>query len=101
MSKKTHISTDENSTYLTELVIEKLNQHGLDIKQLVRLVRSLVPSAEPERFYTMQETLEILKMSRSTLNNIRKNGDIHYREYKGRIWFSKSDIEEFQLKIRK
>ncbi len=101
MDNKTNIVTDHHSTYLTELVIDKLNKQELEIIRLRELVSSLVPSEEPERFYTVEETTEILKMSRKSLYLARIKGDIHYRKYNDSVWFSKSDIEEFQLKIKK
>lgn len=101
MNNKNNIQTDKHSSNLVEVVLEKVNAQGLDIKQLYELMRMLIPSQEPERFYTIDETSKILKMSISNLYKARKRGDIHWREYDGKIWFSKFDIEEFQLKCRR
>ena len=101
MQKRIYIETDEQTSYLAETLLAKMNVHELDIKQLVELVRMLNPSQVPEQFYSIEETSKILKMPVRTLYNARLNGDIHWREYKGNIWFSKRDIEEFQLKCRR
>jgi hypothetical protein len=99
--KKNDIRTNENSSYLIELVLDRMNHLELILDQLQEMVRVLSPAEEPEKFYTIEETAKILNMSVSTLYKARTNGDIHWREYKGKIWFSKFDIEEFQLKCRR
>ena len=101
MAKRVYIETDKQTSYLAETLLAKMNVHELDIKQLVELVRMLNPSQVPEQFYSIEETSKILKMPVRTLYNARLNGDIHWREYKGNVWFSKQDIEEFQLKCRR
>ena len=101
MAKRVYIETDKQTSYLAETLLAKMNVHELDIKQLVELLRMLNPSQVPEQFYSIEETSKILKMPVRTLYNARLNGDIHWREYKGNIWFSKKDIEEFQLRCRK
>jgi len=99
--KKNDIRTNENSSYLIEFVLDRMNHLELILDQLQEMVRVLSPAEEPEKFYTIEETAKILNMSVSTLYKARTNGDIHWREYKGKIWFSKFDIEEFQLKCRR
>jgi len=101
LQKRVYIETDKQTSYLAEVLLAKMNDQGLDIKQLRELVRMLIPSQEPERFYSINETAKILNMSVKTLYNARMEGDIHWREYKGNVWFSKQDIEEFQLKCRR
>ena len=101
MPKRVYIETDKQTSYLADVLLAKMNDQGLDLKQLLELVRMLTPSQEPEQFYSIEETSKILKMPVRTLYNARINGDIHWREYKGNVWFSKQDIEEFQLKCRK
>ena len=101
MAKRVYIETDKQTSYLAETLLAKMNVHELDIKQLVELVRMLNPSQVPEQFYSIEETSKILKMPVRTLYNARLNGDIHWREYKGNVWFSKQDIEEFQIKCRR
>ena len=101
MAKRVYIETDEQTSYLVETLLAKMNEQEQNIKLLQKLVRMLTPSQEPEQFYSIEETSKILKMPVRTLYNARKNGDIHWREYKGNVWFSKQDIEEFQLKCRR
>lgn len=101
MQKRYYIETDKQTSYLVETLLAKMNEQEQNIKLLQELVRMLIPSEEPEQFYSIEETSKILKMPVRTLYNARLNGDIHWREYKGNIWFSKRDIEEFQLKCRR
>jgi hypothetical protein len=50
--KKNNIRTDENSSNLIELVIEKMNHLELTLDQLQEMVRVLSPAEEPEKFDT-------------------------------------------------
>ena len=101
MQKRYYIETDKQTSYLVETLLAKMNEQEQNIKLLQELVRMLIPSPEPEQFYSIEETSKILKMPVRTLYNARLNGDIHWREYKGNVWFSKQDIEEFQIKCRR
>ena len=101
MQKRYYIETDKQTSYLVETLLAKMNEQEQNIKLLQELVRMLIPSQEPEQFYSIEETSKILKMPVRTLYNARLNGDIHWREYKGNVWFSKQDIEEFQIKCRR
>ena len=101
MQKRYYIQTDKQTSYLVETLLAKMNEQEQNIKLLQELVRMLIPSQEPEQFYSINETAKILNMSVKTLYTARLEGEIHWREYKGNIWFSKRDIEEFQLKCRR
>ena len=101
MPKRVYIETDKQTSYLADVLLAKMNEQEQNIKLLQELVSMLTPSQEPEQFYSIEETSKILKMPVRTLYNARINGDIHWREYKGNVWFSKQDIEEFQLKCRR
>ena len=101
MPKRVYIETDKQTSYLADILLAKMNEQEQNIKLLQELVRMLTPSQEPEQFYSIEETSKILKMPVRTLYNARINGDIHWREYKGNVWFSKQDIEEFQLNCRR
>ncbi|MHB9056740.1 MAG: helix-turn-helix domain-containing protein [Paludibacteraceae bacterium] len=100
MTKKEDILKDY-FTNLVEVMFSKMEVLGMDIIQLRESFNSMSSLHGPERSYSEKETCEILKMSRKTLYSIRLNGDIHFREYKGKIWYSKQDIDEFQMKCRK
>ena len=101
MQKRYYIQTDKQTSYLVETLLAKMNEQEQNIKLLQELVRMLIPSQEPEQFYSINETAKILNMSVKTQYTARLEGEIHWREYKGNIWFSKRDIEEFQLKCRR
>lgn len=77
-----------------------LNRQDLDIKQLLEVMRSYVPSAEPERFYSREKTAEILDISVEKLDMLRKANEISHRKVASLIKFSKSDIEEFQNRCK-
>lgn len=100
MNSKNNIQTDKNLTYKQELNAVKLDNIGLDIKQLYELMRMFIPSQEPERFYSREKTAEILDISVEQLDILRKNGKIAYRKIERLIKYSKSDIVEFQQKCR-
>ena len=101
MAKRVYIETDKQTSYLAETLLAKMNDQEQIIKQLLELVRMPNPLQQPQQFYSIEETSKILKMPVRTLYNARLNGDIHWREYKGNIRFSKQDIEEFQAKCRR
>jgi excisionase family DNA binding protein len=101
MEKRTYIKTDEYTSYLAEDLLAMMNNQHLDIQELQRLVRSLIPSQQPEWFYTINETCKILSICEKQLYNLRISGEIHYREIGTAIRFSKSDIEEYQAKCRR
>lgn len=101
MNKKTYIQTDEYTASLAELLLAKVDNHQLDLKELVTLMRTLIPSQEPERFYTSEQTADMLSISVDQLYRLRKSKKIHHREIESSIRYSKSDIEEFQASCRK
>jgi hypothetical protein len=101
MNKTTYIHTDNNTVNLAELLLAKLDNHYLDMNELMTLVRTLIPSQEPEHFYTSEETAKILCISVKHLFNLRIAGEIHYREIGTSIRYSKSDIEEYQAKCKR
>ena len=96
MQKRYYIETDKQTSYLAETLLAKMNEQGLDLKQLLELVRMLTPSREPERFYGREKTAEILDISVEQLDILRKNGKIGFRKIERSIKYSKKDIQEFQ-----
>ena len=101
MAKRVYIETDKQTSYLAETLLAKMNDQEQIIKQLLELVRMPNPLQQPQQFYSINETAKILNMSVKTLYTARLEGELHWREYKGNIKFSKEDIEEFQLRCRK
>jgi excisionase family DNA binding protein len=101
MEKRTYIKTDDYSSYLAENLLAMMSNQQLDIQELQRLVRTMIPSQEPESFYTINETCKMLSICEKQLYNLRVSGEIHYREIGTAIRFSKSDIEEYQAKCRR
>ena len=100
MAKRVYIETDEQTSYLVETLLAKMNDQGLDLKQLLELVRMLTPSQEPEQFYGREKTAEIRDISVEQLDILRKKGKIGYRRIERSIKYSKKDIEEFQKKCK-
>ena len=100
MNSKNSIQTNEYSSNLVEVLLDKMNNHELEIIQLVQMVRMLVPSQEPERFYSREKTAEILDISIEQLDLLRKKGKINCRKVERSIKYSKGDIIEFQEKCK-
>ena len=100
MQKRYYIETDKQTSYLVETLLAKMNEQEQNIKLLQELVRMLIPSQEPERFYGREKTAEILDISVEQLDILRKKGKIGYRRIERSIKYSKKDIEEFQKKCK-
>ena len=100
MAKRVYIETDEQTSYLVETLLAKMNEQEQNIKLLQELVSMLTPSREPERFYGREKTAEILDISVEQLDILRKKGKIGYRRIERSIKYSKKDIEEFQKKCK-
>lgn len=100
MAKRVYIETDEQTSYLVETLLAKMNEQEQNIKLLQKLVSMLTPSREPERFYGREKTAEILDISVEQLDILRKKGKIGYRRIERSIKYSKKDIEEFQKKCK-
>ena len=100
MPKRVYIETDEQTSYLVETLLAKMNEQEQNIKLLQELVSMLTPSQEPERFYGREKTAEILDISVEQLDILRKKGKIGYRRIERSIKYSKKDIEEFQKKCK-
>ena len=92
MAKRVYIETDEQTSYLADVLLAKMNDQGLDLKQLLELVRMLTPSQEPEQFYGREKTAEILDISVEQLDILRKKGKIGYRRI--------SEKMQSQIRIR-
>lgn len=94
MEKRTYIQTENNTANLVELLL-------LELKELKAKVCTIVPSHDPEQFYTEEQAAGFLGISKKQLYNVRKAGEIHYRVIKGSIKYSTSDIEEYQNGCRR
>lgn len=101
MAKETYIKKIDRSHNMLELVLAKMQQQELNQDELRNLVRLLIPSQEPEHFYTEKETAAILCISEKQVYNLRMSGKINYREIESSIRYAKSDIVEFQESCRR
>lgn len=94
MDKRTYIQTDDNSINLLELLLLKID--GLEQK-----VCTLSNPAHAAQLYTESDVAGILKVTKRTVFNLRKNGKIHFRDLEIGIRYSMEDILEFEDKCRK
>ena len=49
----------------------------------------------PQRYHTVDETLEIIRVSKRTLQKYRDEGKISFKQMDSKIIFSDTDINEF------
>lgn len=54
-----------------------------------------------ENFLTRAEAAKALGISKTTLDQIRNNGDIEFIQYcrNGKVWFTVSSLENYQKKF--
>ena len=54
-----------------------------------------------EKLLTRTEAAKVLGVSKTTLDQIRSNGDIEYIQYcpNGKVWLTPSSIEKYQKKF--
>jgi len=101
MAKETYIKKIDRSHNMLEVILAKMQQQELNQDELRNLVRLLIPSQEPEHFYTEKEAAQILSISEKQVYNLRIGGKIHFREIGSSIRYAKSDIVEFQDSCRR
>lgn len=89
MKKLTYIKTDDNTANLAELLL-------LEMKNLYAKVSTLTNPQGLAQLYTEDIAAEILNISKSSLNSLRKEGRIHYRQIGTSIRYSLADIFEFE-----
>ena len=88
MDKRIYIQTDDYTTNLVELLLFKIN----NLEQKVCTLSNPIHVAQ---LYTEAEAADILKITKRSLFNLRKNGKIHFRNLTIGIRYNMDDIMEF------
>ncbi len=50
---------------------------------------------EKREFLSIEEVTDRMKVSRSTIDRLRKKGYLQSISWKGRLWFNPEDLDEF------
>jgi len=50
---------------------------------------------EKREFLSIEEVTDRMKVSRSTIDRLRRKGKLSSVSWKGRLWFSPEDLDEF------
>ena len=96
MAKRVYIETDQHTVNLVELLIEEVRRLNDKIDRLEE--RLCTPAAQTDallQLYSLEQTTQLLNISHKTLYNIRREGKISSKKIKGRVMFSKSDVERY------
>jgi hypothetical protein len=112
MGKTKNISPDSYQNYQNELIIAKLNkildnQARMERQQAERFdrIEAFVGMSEHEKnkpiFYTTEEVMKILGLSRNTLLNYRKLGIITPAKFRNTIRYTMDDINKLKAYINK
>ena len=86
--KTSELQTRSSQTFTTFI-------HSLDeLKRMYDLaLQNYRPIVNGERYLTDQETADILRVTRRTLNDYRAEGIIPYVQLGGKVLYAESDIE--------
>ena len=88
-----------DSLLLVEQILENLSENIAQrvMNKVAGFLESVQPNPqeEKEEYYTIKETCEILKVSRTTLHNWNKREVFVSDAWKGRPMYTKSNIERF------
>lgn len=95
MKKTKYIETDANTVNLIELLMLELRRLNEKLDRQEILIREIaLQSPTLSHYYTTKEVMDILKVSRKTVYNLRKSGKLNAREDYGQLRFLRSDIEK-------
>lgn len=89
-----------NIVEIDEEVLEDMFTHVEYLHTLVNTVIQLLNAKKPDEWLTSAETAKILRISKSSLINLRHYGKIPFSEIEGRIMFLTSDVAKFLLNQR-
>ena len=83
-----YIQTDNTTYNLVELLL-------LKIERLEQKECTIPKPIHPAQLYTESEVADLLKVTKRTVFNLRKENKIHFRDLKIGIRYSLEDIMEF------
>ena len=64
-------------------------------QEIMEILTTTKKPAETKRWYTNDEILELLKVSRRTLSNWRDKGLIGFSQVGSKIYYNQADVEGF------
>ena len=73
---------------------DELDQLIDEISRLTEVVKN-IKQPQPKVWVSEAEAMEILNVSKSTIQNFRKNGLLHWSQYKNLITYKYSDLMNF------
>ena len=83
---------------IDEEVLEAMFENIEYLHSLVNTVSQLLNAKNPDEWLTTKETAEILRISVSTLLNLRVYGKIPFSQIDGRIMYQAGDVAKYLLK---
>lgn len=83
---------------IDEEVLEAMFENVEYLHGLVNRVSQLLNAKKPDEWLTTKETAQILRISVSTLLNLRVYGKIPFSQIDGRIMYLAGDIAKYLLK---
>ena len=108
MEQKKNLTVDNSIKSLIKLLLDielEILRHLLmqnlwhDVSE-ARLSKQLPIKNKEKLFYTTEEVMELLSISRRTLQTLRNEGKIGFVKVYNTIRFSKEDIERFKVEAR-
>lgn len=82
---------------IDEEVLESMFQHIEYLHTLVNTIVQLLTAKKSGEWLTSSEVANILRISTSTLNNLRHYGKIPFSQIEGRIMYLADDVAQFLL----
>ena len=83
---------------IDEEVLEAMFENIEYLHSLVNTVLQLLNAKKPDEWLTIKETAQILRISISTLLNLRVYGKIPFSQIDGRIMYLAGDVAKYLLK---
>jgi excisionase family DNA binding protein len=108
MGQKKNLPVDNSIKSLLKLVLDTqleilghlLMQNLWHDASEARLSKQLPIKNKDKLFYTTEDVMEMLRISRRTLQTLRNDGKIGFVKVYNTIRFSKEDIERFKVEAR-
>lgn len=83
---------------IDEDVLEAMFENIEYLHTLVKKVLELLSAKKPDDLLTSKETAKILRISVSTLHNLKVYGKIPFTQIDGRVMYLAADIAKFLLR---
>ena len=104
MEQKKNLTVDNSIKPMIKLVLDIQLEilHHLLMQNLwhdmseARFLKQKLKNNKEKEFYTTEEVMELLQISRRTLLTLRSEGKLGFVRHHNTIWFSKEDIVRFK-----